>query len=86
MTWNKTARKRIAEICEERGIERCEVCGGTFGVAPAHRDRRDHYRSWEELSDFNNWICLCQPCHEKLDNRAKTTKQQSDDLFDKLRG
>jgi hypothetical protein len=84
--WNKKSRKVIAQICEEKQIERCEVCGSTFGVAPAHKEKRDYYQSAEELADFQNWICLCVICHEKLDNRSKTTKKESDALFNKLRG
>ena len=83
--WNKESRKRIAEICEEKQIEYCEVCGGTFGLAPAHKEKRECYQSAEELAAFKNWICLCIKCHTRLDDRSLTTKKESDALFDKLR-
>lgn len=83
---NIKARKIIAEIAEEKGLDRCEQCGGTFGVAPAHHRRREWYKGdVEKLSDFKHWIVLCQPCHEVLDNPSKTTWEEVDALFEKLR-
>ena len=82
---NKKARAMIAKIAEEKGLDRCELCGGTFGCAPAHKEKRIAYSTAEELADFDSWICLCIKCHEKLDNRSKTTKEESDAVFKRLR-
>jgi predicted restriction endonuclease len=86
MEANKIAREEIARICEEFLLERCELCGGTYGIAPAHKERRDYYRGdWRALSDYKNWICLCVICHERMDNRAKTTVEQKNEIFKRLR-
>lgn len=89
---NKEARNKIAEIAEEKCLDRCEFllvndvrCGSTFGVAPAHRYRRTHYSSAKELSDFNEWIVLCQPHHQEMDDRSLTTEEEKEDIFKKLR-
>ena len=84
---NQVARKRIAEIAEEKGIDRCELCGSAFGIAPAHRHPRSWYKGDAELlSDFRQWIALCAMCHEILDNRSKTSKEESEMTFVRLRG
>ena len=83
---NIKARKIIAEICEARGIERCEICSGTFGLAPAHRHPREWYRKNPDgLSDYDQWLALCVECHERMDNRSKTTERQKEDIFNRLR-
>ncbi len=82
---NKVARRMISIIAEEYGLDRCEICSGTFGCAPAHRFSRVHYRTAEELSAYNSWICLCQWCHEKMDDRSKTTENEKENIFKRLR-
>lgn len=82
---NRKARKMIADIAEEKGLYRCELCGSTFGVAPAHKERRIYYKTAEALADYKQWICLCVICHTKLDDRSQTTKAESDATFDTLR-
>lgn len=87
---NIEARKSIASQCEEMGLERCELrfpfCNGTFGLAPAHKHPREWYRGRGELlSDWHHWIVACQYCHEILDDRSKTSKKESDEIFDTLR-
>lgn len=70
---NKEARQMIAVEAERRGLTRCELCGGTFGLAPAHRHKRIHYQTAAELADPQEWIALCQECHQKIeDSRALT--------------
>lgn len=80
---NKINYGRFAEM----GIDRCELCGGTFGLAAAHKHPREWYRSCPELlSDESHVLYLCVECHEKLDNRDKTSKLESDEIFERLRG
>lgn len=82
---NKEARKKIAEIAKDYDLDRCELCGSTFGIAPAHRYSRMYYSSAKELSDFNEWIVLCQPHHQKMDDRSLTTEEEKEAIFFKLR-
>lgn len=87
---NKKARKIIADKCEELGIESCEIgfpgCMRTFGVAPAHHRPRIWYRGdVKALSDYKNWVVADSYCHEILDNRNKTTQEESDAIFKRLR-
>lgn len=88
---NKEAREIIADICWEKDLTSCELrfkgCQGQYNLAPAHKERREDYRGVPELlSAFEHWVVACQHCHEILDNRAKTTKEESDAIFDTLRG
>lgn len=85
---NLDARRKIATQCFELGIEYCELnfpgCMVSFGVAPAHKEKREWYRKHPELLyDRSHWRVACQWCHEILDNRSKTTKEQSDSFFNK---
>lgn len=87
MDANRKARQEISKICEKLLLDRCELCGSTFGVAPAHKERRDYYRGDSvTLSEYKNWIILCVICHEKMDNRNKTTEEEKNIIFKKLRG
>lgn len=84
---NQEARKKIALYCAEHSLSHCELlfpgCMGTFGVAPAHKEKREWYRTRPELLyDRSHFKIACQFCHEILDNRAKTTKKQSDEIFE----
>lgn len=83
---NALARKRIAEIAEEKGLDRCELglpgCLEYYTLAPAHRHRREWYRAdVDKLSDYNEFLCLCQKCHEKID----ADENYKQEVFDKLR-
>ena len=84
--WNRESRQKIAEIAEAKGIDRCEECGGTFGLAPAHRKRRDEYQSAEELAEFTQWLALCIIDHQRLDDRSQTTEEEKEQMFIKHRG
>lgn len=84
---NALARARIAEIAEEKGLDRCELglegCLEYYTLAPAHRHRREFYRaSVEALSDYNNWVILCVNCHEHMDD----DENYKEEVFKKLRG
>lgn len=79
---NKINYGRFASL----GIERCEICGGSFALAVAHKEKREFYRACPELLyDERQVALLCQMCHEKLDNRRKTSKRESDEIFNRLR-
>ena len=83
---NIKSRKIIAEICEQKGLNYCEVrlegCMGTFGIAPAHRHRRGYYQgNPERLADFNEWVVACQYCHQKIDSNQELLEQ----TFERLR-
>lgn len=82
---NKKARQKIAVIAEEHGLDRCELCGSTFGMAPAHRHPRRFYNTAEELSDFNEWLALCVECHTRMDDRSLTSEAEKEDIFNSLR-
>lgn len=78
---NQQSRKMIAKYCEQHGINSCENCGGTFGLAPAHRQNRIDYHTAQELANPKEWIALCAMCHIEIEgNRGKTEA-----LFKRLR-
>jgi hypothetical protein len=89
---NREARQRIAEIAEEKCLDYCEVgfkdiCMGTMGLAPAHRRPRSYYLGdADKLSDYNEWLSCCMACHTRLDSRSQTTQEESDRIFNELRG
>ena len=83
---NLDARRKIATYCFEHDIEYCELlfpgCMYNFGVAPAHKEKREWYRTKPELLyDRSHWRVACQWCHNILDDRSKTSKQKSDSYF-----
>jgi len=83
---NYAARQRIAEIAEEKNLTTCEIrlpgCKGNFGLAPAHKNKRDYYNGdVEKLSDPNEWVAGCQWCHELIEKDKKLTAE----VFDRLR-
>jgi len=78
---NQQSRKMIANYCERRNLNYCENCGGTFGLAPAHRKNRIEYRTAEELADPKNWIALCIKCHMEIEGNNEKTEE----LFNRLR-
>ena len=84
---NIEARKRIADIAEEKGLDYCEIrfegCMGRIFLAPAHRNKRAWYKGdIELLSDYNQWVSACTPCHDKIEHDKKLTEK----VFLKLRG
>lgn len=78
---NQKSRKMIADYCERYGINSCENCGGTFGLAPAHKENRINYHTAEEMADPNNWVALCLSCHQKIEGNNELTEE----LFRRLR-
>ena len=87
---NREARKRIAAICEEKNLNRCEVnlegCLKKWPLAPAHRRQRAEYHgNVDMLSDYNEWVVACQHCHTELDRRTPASKQLTEEVFAKHR-
>ena len=78
---NRKSRKMIADYCQKINLNYCENCGGTFGLAPAHKENRIYYKTAEELANPNNWIALCQKCHSSIEGNRKSTEE----LFTRLR-
>ena len=83
---NIEARKRIAEIAEEKGLNHCELrfsgCTGSWPLAPAHKNKRNYYQGdVEKLSDFKQWVVACTSCHDRIENNKELTKI----VFEKLR-
>ena len=84
---NIAANKKLKEMfLALEWPERCEICGTTFGLSFAHKHRRDHYQGeYEELvdklSDFNEVIIACIPCHQKTEGKQEETNE----IFNRLR-
>lgn len=83
---NKIARKIIARIGEEKNLTQCEIqlpgCMRTFGLAPAHKHKRDWYQGDPvRLADYNEWVAACQYCHDKIEVSRDLTEQ----VFKRLR-
>jgi hypothetical protein len=79
---NIESNKRIKQMFIDKGIERCESCGATSGLTFAHRKKRRHYNTVEELSDWNEVILLCLNEHIKIEQSPLLTAQ----MFARLRG
>lgn len=84
---NKEARKRIAEIAEEKCLDYCEIgfegCLHTMYLAPAHRHKRSWYKGDVDLlSDIKQWVSACQHCHNIIENDKELTELE----FFRLRG
>jgi hypothetical protein len=79
---NNKHRKIGKQKLFEAGKTRCEVCGTTSWLSIAHRKTRRHYYACpEKLSDFNEILCLCVPCHQKYEGKTEATEL----LFKRLR-
>ena len=85
---NKEARKRIAVIAQEKGLNYCELdlpdmCTKTWPLAPAHRHKRAWYKGDVELlSDYKQWLAACQSCHNFIEHKPIFTEE----MFVMLRG
>lgn len=72
---NQKANNALKKLFEEKEICSCESCGSSFGLTFAHRKKRRHYKTVEELSDFNEVLLLCLKCHMKIEYDKKQTKE-----------
>lgn len=80
---NKKANIRLKALFESKNITRCEICGSDNFLSFAHRKKRIEYRKHPELlSDFNEVILACVPCHQKIEYNKELTNQ----VFTRLRG
>jgi len=79
--WNKQSNKILKDKFEGMGVRYCEWCGTSSFLSFAHKFKRRHMNSVEELSDINNVLLLCVPCHQKIE----FDKELSEMLFKKLR-
>jgi len=78
---NQEANRRMHQWCEENGVTRCELCGNDYFLSYAHRSKRRYYNSVKELSDPNEFLLLCVPCHQKIEY----SKEKTEEAFKKLR-
>lgn len=66
--------------------QRCEVglvgCLGSMYLTVAHRHKRAHYKTAEELADINQIIIACVHCHDHIEHDKELTEA----TFNKLRG
>ena len=86
---NRASRKIIADICEDKGLNYCEIrfnkdvqCMGSWPLAPAHLHKRAWYKGDVALlADYSQWVVACQVCHDRMENDADLTEK----VFKKLR-
>lgn len=78
---NQEANRRMKKWCIDNDVMRCELCGRVDFLSYAHRQKRRYYNSAEELSDPNEFLLLCIPCHQKIEYDKRLTEQ----AFKKLR-
>jgi hypothetical protein len=83
---NMAANKKIDEYFVENGIQSCEIrlqgCTGAYWLTRCHKEKREAYRSnLERLGDPKEVLLGCCSCHERLDDRSKTTKEQADAIY-----
>ena len=66
--------------------QRCEMmllgCLGGMYLTIAHRHKRSHYKTAEELADPKQFVIACVHCHELQENNKELTEQ----IFNKIRG
>ena len=78
---NIEARKRIAEIAQEKELTHCElnlpdICTRTWPLAPAHRHKRAWYKGDVDLlSDYDQWVAACQNCHDFIEHKPIFTEE-----------
>jgi len=87
---NIDANKLLKLIFNDYGINRCELnfkgCTPGIFLGFCHREKREYYRKFPELlHNFKHVILGCQNCHSILDDRSKTTKKESDSIFNEKR-
>lgn len=81
MAMNQKANKICKQWCIDNNKTVCENCGSNQWLTFAHRLKRRHFNSVEELSDPKNFILLCIKCHEK----CEFSKELTEEMFSRLR-
>lgn len=87
---NLEANKKIDEYFIENEIYSCEIrfngCTGNYNLTRCHKEKRENYRhDLSLLSDPQEVILGCQHCHNILDDRSKTSKKESENIFKRQR-
>lgn len=87
---NIKANKRIDQYFQDNDITVCEIrfpgCQWNYLLTRCHKEKRENYRGdLEMLGDPSQVILACVHCHSILDDRSKTTKEQSDAIFKRQR-
>lgn len=74
--WHE-CRRKLKPIFMEKGIVRCEICGGSFALSFHHRHKRIYYLGDRkaDLGKFNEVILVCAFCHDELEYNKELTKQ-----------
>jgi len=80
---NARANRLLKTEFMRRGVTRCEVCGSTFALTWAHRFKRRHMNTVEELSDYQNVILACVSCHQRY---LEWDEEEKEMWFQRLRG
>lgn len=80
---NINAVRKLKQMFMDKGITQCELCGSDNYLSFAHKHKRIWYREFPELlSDFNQVLLLCVPCHERMEYDKELTNK----IFAGLRG
>ena len=86
---NRTEMNRKALAINQKNlahIDYCEAslpgCQGFCARTIAHRKKRRHYRTVEELTDPKEVAVIGAWCHEQMERDAKLT----DEVFRRIRG
>lgn len=80
---NQKANRILKKLFMDKGVTYCEVCGSNSMLSWAHKKkRRAYYSQPEKLSDFNEVLLLCVPCHQAIEY----DREKSELLFNRLRG
>lgn len=76
---NRESNELLQKLFSEKGIFSCEVafagCNRNFGLNFAHKKKRRHYKTVEELSEFNEVCLCCLKCHIILEQNPVLTKE-----------
>lgn len=78
---NQKANKILKDKFLHANITTCEACGSDFGLTFAHRLKRRHMSTLEELTDIQNVLLLCLKCHMSIEY----DKDKTDKLFTQCR-
>lgn len=78
---NKRANVIMKKWCIKNDVTTCENCDSSYWLTYAHRHKRRHYRTLEELTDPKQFLLLCMDCHQDIEYDPIKTEQ----LFIKLR-
>ena len=84
---NAKANRELLKLQVKMGITHCELCS-TQAITNAHRHKRNWYKGKPDklLWDKKQVIFICTEHHQKLDDRSKTTEEEKEKIFIKLRG